>query len=70
METTRIGLVVPAVGVCHIACLRALAEQLPGLQVIDVADSQRKYPWRLDGDDLGFPRRTIFPGDPTPQFLR
>ena len=62
-EATRIGLVVPAVGVCHIACLRALAEQLPGLQVIDVADSQRKYPWRLDGDDLGFPRRTIFPGE-------
>lgn len=62
-ETARIGLVVPAVGVCHVACLRALAEQLPGLQVIEVADSQRKYPWRLGGDDLGFARRTIFPGE-------
>lgn len=62
-EAATIGLVVPAVGVCHIACLRALAQQLPGLQVIEVADSQGKYPWRPDKDDLGFPRRTIFPGE-------
>ncbi len=60
---TRIGLVVPTVGLCHIACLRALAQQLPGLQVIEVADTQQKHPWRSGREDLGFARRTTFPGE-------
>ena len=50
-------------GVGHygLACFRALAELLPGLQVVEVAGTEHKYPWRPNKKDPGFALRTLFP---------
>lgn len=57
----RCAIIYAGIGPYHMARLRAFAELLPDLQAVEIAGTQRKYPWRSARQNLSFVLTTLFP---------